>query len=65
MVNYMEYPPAFDSNLTLACPLLCKKRGVDDKKLLPYFPYRDDGEKILSVIEDFAKDYVDLWVKET
>ena len=22
-----------------------QERGVADKKLLPYFPYRDDGEK--------------------
>ena len=39
-----------------------QKRGVDDKDLLPYFPYRDDGEKILEVIENIVKDYVDLWV---
>lgn len=38
-----------------------KKRGVDDKDLLPYFPYRDDGEKILEVIENIVKDYVDLY----
>ena len=37
-----------------------QKRGVDDKDLLPYFPYRDDGEKILEVIENIVKDYVDL-----
>ena len=37
-----------------------QKRGVDDKDLLPYFPYRDDGEKILEVIENVVKDYVDL-----
>lgn len=38
-----------------------KKRGVDDKDLLPYFPYRDDGEKILEVIENLVKEYVDLY----
>lgn len=38
-----------------------KKRGVDDKKLLPYYPYRDDGEKILKIIENMVKDYVDLY----
>ena len=37
-----------------------QKRGVDDKDLLPYFPYRDDGEKILEVIEIMVKHYVDL-----
>jgi len=40
-----------------------KKRGVDDKDLLPYFPYRDDGEKLLDVIESMVKDYVDLYYK--
>ena len=37
-----------------------QKRGVDDKNLLPYFPYRDDGEKILEVIQNMVKDYIDL-----
>ena len=37
-----------------------QKRGVDDKDLLPYFPYRDDGEKILEVIEHMVKEYIDL-----
>ena len=37
-----------------------QKRGVDDKDLLPYFPYRDDGEKILKVIEKLVKKYIDL-----
>lgn len=46
--------------LTAEFGLLLKKRGVDDKDLLPYFPYRDDGEKLLDVIESMVKDYVDL-----
>ncbi|XP_078349100.1 polyunsaturated fatty acid 5-lipoxygenase-like isoform X3 [Oculina patagonica] len=41
-----------------------KKRGLDDKKLLPYFPYRDDGIKILEVIEHMVKNYVNLYYKE-
>ncbi|KAL9962251.1 hypothetical protein ACROYT_G031333 [Oculina patagonica] len=40
-----------------------KKRGLDDKNLLPYFPYRDDGEKILKVIEDMVEEYVNLYYK--
>ena len=35
-------------------------RGLDDRKLLPYFPFRDDGFKILKVIEAMVKDYVNL-----
>ncbi|XP_015779645.1 PREDICTED: allene oxide synthase-lipoxygenase protein-like [Acropora digitifera] len=38
-----------------------KRRGLDDKELLPYFPYRDDGEQILEVIENMVKEYVDLY----
>lgn len=38
-----------------------KKRGVDDKELLPYYPYRDDGEQILKIIENMVKGYVDLY----
>ena len=40
--------------------LFRQRRGLDDKKLLPYFPYRDDGEQILEVIENMVKEYVDL-----
>lgn len=38
-----------------------KKRGVDDKELLPYFPYRDDGERILEIIENMVKEYISLY----
>ena len=40
--------------------LFQQRRGLDDKELLPYFPYRDDGEQILEVIENMVKEYVDL-----
>ena len=35
-------------------------RGLDDEKLLPYFPFRDDGLRILKVIEGLVEDYVNL-----
>lgn len=35
-------------------------RGLDDRKLLPYFPFRDDGIRILKVIEAMVEDYVNL-----
>lgn len=35
-----------------------KKRGLDDKNLLPYFPYRDDSELLLMAIERMVQDYV-------
>ncbi|XP_068762512.1 polyunsaturated fatty acid 5-lipoxygenase-like [Montipora capricornis] len=38
-----------------------KKRGLADKKLVPYFPYRDDIEEILQVIEKVAESYVKLY----
>ena len=37
-----------------------QSRGLDDKKLLPYFPFRDDGLKIFKVIEAMVEDYVNL-----
>lgn len=40
-----------------------KKRGLDNKRLLPYFPVRDDGYIILNVIEKMVKGYVDLYYK--
>ncbi|XP_078378230.1 polyunsaturated fatty acid 5-lipoxygenase-like isoform X2 [Oculina patagonica] len=41
-----------------------EKRGVADKNLLPYFPYRDDGEKILEVIEHLVENYTNLYYKD-
>ncbi|XP_068671926.1 polyunsaturated fatty acid 5-lipoxygenase-like isoform X3 [Montipora foliosa] len=38
-----------------------KKRGLADKKIVPYFPYRDDIEEILQVIEKVAESYVYLY----
>ena len=35
-------------------------RGLDDRNLLPYFPFRDDGFKILKVIEAMVEDYINL-----
>ena len=40
--------------------LFQQRRGLDDKNLLPYFPYRDDGEQVLQVIQNMVKEYVDL-----
>ena len=37
-----------------------QSRGLDDRELLPYFPFRDDGIIILTVIEAMVKDYVNL-----
>ncbi|CAH3036867.1 unnamed protein product, partial [Porites lobata] len=41
-----------------------KKRGLDDRRLIPYFPYRDDGEEILGVIDDVVEKYVSLYYKD-
>lgn len=35
-----------------------QKRGLDDKKMLPYFPYRDDCAFLLMAIERMVQDYV-------
>lgn len=40
-----------------------EKRGLADKRLVPYFPYRDDSEKIVKIIERMATSYVKLYYK--
>ncbi|KAJ7384832.1 hypothetical protein OS493_019509 [Desmophyllum pertusum] len=40
------------------------KRGLADKKVLPYCPYRDDGIKILEVIENMVENYVNLYYED-
>ena len=50
----------WSQNLSFLAVLFQQRRGLDDKELLPYFPYRDDGEQILEVIENMVKEYVDL-----
>lgn len=50
----------FRCNSVLIFTLSQQKRGLDDTKLLPYFPFRDDGYQILRVIEDMVEDYVNL-----
>lgn len=40
-----------------------KKRGVFDKNLLPYYPFRDDGLVILAVIEDLVRSYINLYYR--
>jgi len=40
-----------------------KARGVDDREILPYYPYRDDGKVIYDIIDSFSKDLVDLYYK--
>ncbi len=36
-----------------------RARGVDDAAILPDYPYRDDGEKFVTLLEEFATRYVD------
>jgi arachidonate 15-lipoxygenase len=38
-----------------------KKRGVDSKDLLPYYPYRDDGMLIWSHLGKYVKEYLDFY----
>ena len=34
---------------------------MDDKLQIPYYPYRDDGEIIHEVLEEFAHNLVDKY----
>lgn len=54
---------AWNGLWTLSILIIYKKRGLANRNLLPYFPYRDDGMRILTVIERMVERYVDLWVK--
>ena len=40
--------------------LSIQERGLDDKKMLPYYPYRDDSELLLTAIRGMVKDYVNM-----
>lgn len=40
-----------------------KKRGLDDKKMLPNFPYRDDCGFLLMAIERMVQDYVNNYYR--
>ncbi|XP_020904268.1 seed linoleate 9S-lipoxygenase [Exaiptasia diaphana] len=46
-------------------PANIKKRGLDDKSKVPYFPYRDDGELIHTSIKNMLNEYVKLYYKHT
>ena len=40
-----------------------KKRGVDDKNLLPNYYYRDDGLLIWDAIESYVREIIDIFYK--
>ena len=41
-----------------------QRRGVQSRKMLPYFPYRDDGKLIYRKIKCMVWQYVRTWVFE-
>ncbi|KXJ12154.1 Arachidonate 5-lipoxygenase [Exaiptasia diaphana] len=52
--------------LTQTCAKVAqRKRGLDDKSKVPYFPYRDDGELIHTSIKNMLNEYVKLYYKHT
>src|ERR1051326_1890167 len=40
-----------------------KRRGVDDKKLLPYYPHRDDLLLYWDLLDDYTWDYLALYYR--
>ncbi|XP_065062166.1 linoleate 9/13-lipoxygenase-like [Rhopilema esculentum] len=38
-----------------------KKRGMNDRKKVPFYPYRDDGRVVNRVLKKFARQFVDLY----
>jgi arachidonate 15-lipoxygenase len=45
----------------VAFPKTLGKRGVNDSKKLPIYPYRDDGQRIWDAIHQWVKEYLDLF----
>jgi arachidonate 15-lipoxygenase len=44
-------------------PDTLKRRGVDDRNLLPDYPYRDDGLLIWYAIRHWVKDYLNIYYR--
>lgn len=42
-------------------PKTFEARGVDDKELLPHYPYRDDGMLYWNAIHEWVSDYVGIY----
>lgn len=44
-------------------PTEIKKRKMDDKSLLPHYPFRDDGLLVWKAVEEFVTNYLKLYYK--
>ncbi|XP_065059744.1 allene oxide synthase-lipoxygenase protein-like [Rhopilema esculentum] len=40
-----------------------KDRGMEDTKMLPYYPYRDDGRLVDKVLEKFTKKLINMYYR--
>ncbi|WP_163832372.1 lipoxygenase family protein [Spartinivicinus ruber] len=38
-----------------------KARNINDDKVLPYFPYRDDATQVWQTIQTWVQDYIDIY----
>lgn len=54
-----EYEKMSFEDLNLLTDL--KRRGVDDKDKLPYYPYRDDGLLLYEKLDEFVDAYIDAY----
>ena len=37
-----------------------QERGMDDKRKVPFYPYRDDGKVLDSALKNFSRQFVSL-----
>ncbi|MGB8701105.1 MAG: lipoxygenase family protein, partial [Thermosynechococcaceae cyanobacterium] len=56
-----DYPFPFNESFL---PMTLARRGVDDPKLLPDYPYRDDALLIWTAIHDWVSSYLKLFYED-
>ncbi|WP_299496174.1 lipoxygenase family protein [uncultured Shewanella sp.] len=56
----IDYRLSFDFQAGML-PNELEKRGVNQRELLPFFPYRDDATRVWGAINQWAADYIALY----
>lgn len=56
----IDYRLSFDFKASML-PIELEKRGVNQRELLPFFPYRDDATRVWGAINQWAADYIALY----
>lgn len=56
----IQYRLSFDFQAGML-PMDLETRGVNQRELLPFFPYRDDGTRVWGAINQWVSDYIGLY----